>query len=162
MTKPTKWHVRPAKTQISLGIRPVLSESSLPAWRKLGSLATHWAHSEDSDQTGRMPRLIGVFAGCTCHFVGFVTRRLKYIFGDDIKYLINYRTGTEHYRNPRIWISHMSLTTAPDCELRSIDLILHKLLVHVHSHCTTKASEVPTVYWLQEESFHSYLTRHVF
>ena len=25
MTKPTKWHMRPAKTQISLGIRPVLS-----------------------------------------------------------------------------------------------------------------------------------------
>ena len=24
----------------------------------LGSLATHKAHSEDSDQTGRMPRLI--------------------------------------------------------------------------------------------------------
>ena len=33
--------VRPAKTQISLGIRPVRSESLLPAWRKLGSLATH-------------------------------------------------------------------------------------------------------------------------
>ena len=62
MTKPTKWHVRPAKTQISLGIRPVWSESSLSAWRKLGSLATHWAHSEYSDQTGRMPRLIWVFA----------------------------------------------------------------------------------------------------
>ena len=61
-TKPTKWHVRPAKTQISLGIRPVWSESSLSTWRKLGSLATHWAHSEDSDQTGRMPRLIRVFA----------------------------------------------------------------------------------------------------
>ena len=41
VTKPTKWHVRPAKTQISLGIRPVWSESSLSAWRKLGSLATH-------------------------------------------------------------------------------------------------------------------------
>ena len=54
MTKPTKWHVRSAKTQISLGIRPVWSESSLSAWRKLGSLATHGAHSEDSDQTGRM------------------------------------------------------------------------------------------------------------
>ena len=26
---------------------------------------THWAHSEDSDQTWQMPRLIGVFAGCT-------------------------------------------------------------------------------------------------
>ena len=38
------------------------SESSLSAWRKLGSLATHWVHSEDSDQTGRMPRLIWVFA----------------------------------------------------------------------------------------------------
>ena len=60
MTNPTKWHVRPAKTQIGLGINPVWSESSLSAWRKLGSLATHWAHSEDSDQTGRMPRLIWV------------------------------------------------------------------------------------------------------
>ena len=35
------------------------------AWRKLGSLTTHWAHSEDSDQTGRMPRLIWVFTGRT-------------------------------------------------------------------------------------------------
>ena len=54
MTKPTKWHVRPVKTQISPSIRPVRSESSLSAWIKLGSIiATHWAHSEDSDQTGR-------------------------------------------------------------------------------------------------------------
>ena len=57
--------VRPAKTQISLDIRPVWSESSLSARRKRGSLAIHWAHSEDSDQTGRMPRLIWVFAGRT-------------------------------------------------------------------------------------------------
>ena len=55
----------PAKTQICLGIRPVWSEPSLSAWRKLGSLASHWAFSEDSDQTGRMPRLIWVFAGRT-------------------------------------------------------------------------------------------------
>ena len=60
MTKQTKWHVRPAKTQISLGIRPVKSEFSPSAWRKLGSLAAHWAHTEGSDQTGRMPRLIWV------------------------------------------------------------------------------------------------------
>ena len=96
MTKPTKWHVRPAKTQISLDIRPVWSESSLSAWGKLGSLAsipnskfihfsgytiiynymrcntisnilvaTHWTHSEDSDQTERMPRLIWVLVGRT-------------------------------------------------------------------------------------------------
>ena len=48
MTKPTKWHVRPAMAS---------------AWGKLWSLAINWAHSEDSDQTGRMPRLIWVFAG---------------------------------------------------------------------------------------------------
>ena len=33
-------------TQISLGIRPVWSESSLSAWRNLGPLATHWAHGK--------------------------------------------------------------------------------------------------------------------
>ena len=53
------------KTQISQGICPVWSASSLSAWRKLGSLATHWTHSEDSDQTGRMPRLIWFFTGRT-------------------------------------------------------------------------------------------------
>ena len=75
MTRPTKWHVRPAKNQISLGSRPFWSESSLSAWRKL----TQWAHSEDSDQTGEMPRLIWVFAGRTCHFVGFVMKRINYL-----------------------------------------------------------------------------------
>ena len=77
MTKPTKWHVRPAKIQLSLGIRPVWSESSLSAGRKLGSLATHWVHSTDSDQTGQMPRLIWVFAGRACHFVGFLNYVVK-------------------------------------------------------------------------------------
>ena len=43
--------------------RRLRSESSLSAWRNLGSLATHWAHSKDTNQTGRMPRLIWVFAG---------------------------------------------------------------------------------------------------
>ena len=63
--KTNKMTVRPAKTQISLDTRPVWLESSLSAWRKLGSLATHWTHSEGSDQTERMPRLIWVFAGRT-------------------------------------------------------------------------------------------------
>ena len=76
MTRPKEWHVRAEKIQISLDIHPVWSASSLSAWRKLGPLATYWTHSEDSDQTGRMPRLISVFAGRTCHFVGFVMRRL--------------------------------------------------------------------------------------
>ena len=62
MTKPTKWHVRQAKSQVSLDVRADWPESSLSAWRRIGSLATQWAHSEDSDQIGRMPRLIWVFA----------------------------------------------------------------------------------------------------
>ena len=43
------------------------SDQSLhcPHKESLGSLATQWVHSEDSDQTGRMPRLIWVFAGRT-------------------------------------------------------------------------------------------------
>ena len=56
----------------------VWSEASLSARRRCGSLAIHWAHSDDSYQTGQMPRLIWVFAGRTCHFVGFVMRRLNY------------------------------------------------------------------------------------
>ena len=54
----------------------IWSESSLSAWRKLGSLAAYWAHCEDSDQTRRMPRLIWVFAERTDHFVGFVVSHL--------------------------------------------------------------------------------------
>ena len=72
MTTPTKWPVCPVQTRISLGIHPVWSESLLSVWRNLGFLATKWAHSEDSDQTGRMPRLICIFAVHTGHLVGFV------------------------------------------------------------------------------------------
>ena len=39
---------------------------------------SEWARSKDSNQTGWMPRLIWVFAGRICHFVGFVMRRLIY------------------------------------------------------------------------------------
>ena len=56
MTKPTIWPVRPAKIQISLGT---------------GSLATHWAQSEDSDQTGLDAHVI---------FFGFVMCKLIIIY----------------------------------------------------------------------------------
>ena len=57
--------VRSGKTQISLGIRPVWSESSLCAqWLAKAPSFLH-ADSEDFEQTGRMPRLIWVFAGRT-------------------------------------------------------------------------------------------------
>ena len=73
--KTNKMTVHPAKTQISLGIRPVWSESSLSAWRKLGSLATHWAYSEDwSDWADAQADLS--LRWVHTHFVGFVTRWL--------------------------------------------------------------------------------------
>ena len=56
--KTNKVSVRPAKTQISLGVCPVWWESSLSAWRKLGSLATHWLHSEIWVFTGRTVTLL--------------------------------------------------------------------------------------------------------
>ena len=68
-----------AKTQISLGICPVWSESSLSTWRKLGSLATLWVHREDSGQTGRMPRLIWVFAGRTLILLVLSCRGSHYV-----------------------------------------------------------------------------------
>ena len=40
------------------------------------------ADREDSDQTGWMPRLIGVLAGRTGHIVGFVVLRLIYVYSE--------------------------------------------------------------------------------
>ena len=77
MTKQIKWHVRPAKTQINLGIRPVWSESLLCAqWVAKDARCLH-ADIEDSDQTGRMLMLIWVFVGRTGHIAVFVMSRLS-------------------------------------------------------------------------------------
>ena len=59
MTKPTKQHVRQANNP------PSLIRDFAVRMKKVLSYSSHWAHSEDSDQTGRMPRLIWVFAGRT-------------------------------------------------------------------------------------------------
>ena len=70
MTKPTKWLCAQLR-QISLGICPVWSESSLCAqWVTKDPSFLH-ADSEDSGETGRMPRLIWVFAGRTQSFCWF-------------------------------------------------------------------------------------------
>ena len=65
MTKPTKWLC--AQRRLRSAWASALSDRSLccPHKEKYMSLATHWAHSVDTDQTGRMPRLIWVFAGRT-------------------------------------------------------------------------------------------------
>ena len=80
MTKPIKWHVRPAKTQISLGIRLVWAESSL---------CTQWVakdpsflYTDSEDWSDWADKLICLFAGPTGDFVGFVMRRLSMLIGD--------------------------------------------------------------------------------
>ena len=69
MTKPTKGQVCSAKTQISLGIHPLWSESSLCAQWVAKDPRYLYADSADSDQTGRMPRMIWVFTGHTSHLL---------------------------------------------------------------------------------------------
>ena len=64
MTKPTMW-LCTQRRQISLGICPVWSESLLCAQRVDKDPSFLHADNEDSDQTGRMSRLIWVFAGHT-------------------------------------------------------------------------------------------------
>ena len=70
--KTNKLTVCPAKTQISLGIRPVWLESSLCAQWVAKDPSFLETDSEDSDQTGRMPRPDLSLRWAQTHFVGFV------------------------------------------------------------------------------------------
>ena len=76
--KPTNNNKRAASWQNQQNNLCALSDqSSLCAqWVAEDPMFLH-ADSEDFDQTGRMPRLIWVFAARTCHLVGFMMRRLK-------------------------------------------------------------------------------------
>ena len=75
MTKPTKWLC--AKRGLKSAWAFAQSDQSLRCALN-GYLRTQafFMRTAKTDQTGRMPRLIRVFAGRTCHFVGFVVRRL--------------------------------------------------------------------------------------
>ena len=64
-------YISRTKTQISLHIRAVWSETTLFIWRNFAFLAIHNAHSKDSDQTARMREsLLGAHVCpkicCTC------------------------------------------------------------------------------------------------
>ena len=76
--KTNKMSVRPAKTQISLGIRPVWSESSLRAQQVAKDPSFLHADSEVSDQTGRKARVNRSLRWANSHFVGFMMSRLIY------------------------------------------------------------------------------------
>ena len=98
--KTTFKHVHPTKTQISLRIRAVWSESSLSAFRKIVSLTIENAPSEDSDQTAQMRRLIWIFAGRTFTKARFLT--LRFIFS--VFQASSVRTG--------MWWEHGIITTS--------------------------------------------------
>ena len=120
MTKPTKW-LCAQQRQISLGIHPVWSESLLCAqWVAKDPSFLH-ADSEDSDQTGQMPRLIRVFAGHTCHFVGFVVKRLN------LKDLIPY--GPFPYKMDH-FVAIYFRKSLPSC-LRSLKILQYKIFMAI-------------------------------
>ena len=76
MTKPTKWHVRPAKTQISLGIRPVWSVFAVHRkkhWALNYLLSAQWRLWSDWVDAQADLSLCDFV-----DFVGFVMRLLKY------------------------------------------------------------------------------------
>ena len=92
--KTNKMICTPAKTQTSLGICPVWSESLQCTQCVAEDPMFLHADSKNSDQTGRMPRLIWVFTGHIGHFVGFVMRWLIYRLED-----VNGLKNNEKYDN---------------------------------------------------------------
>ena len=71
--KTNKITVRPVKTQFSLGGAQQVKDPGV----------LH-VDSEDSDQTGRMPRLIWVFAGCTVILLIFVMRQHSFLLANGL------------------------------------------------------------------------------
>ena len=99
-----KMTVLPAKTQISLGIRSVWSESSLSTLRSLGSLATQWAHSENWSD---WPDAQADLSLCWAHndFVGFVMSQLMFFFGLSIRQI------SEKFGHPKNCCNHPKMLT---------------------------------------------------
>ena len=138
--KTNKMTVRPAKTQISLGIRPVWSESSLSAWSKLGSFATHWANSEDSDQTVQMSRLIRVFAGrtlillvlwCRCSIIPFF----------------------ENNKLPLLWSPRLSRTQLILCGMHHLIFCGFSYLQNTSTYCPFPDELVPIIQTVSSKEY---------
>ena len=69
MTKPTKWVCAQRRLRSAWASPPLWSESSRCAQWVAKDSSFHHVGSEDSDQTGQMPRLIWVFAGRTLNLL---------------------------------------------------------------------------------------------
>ena len=77
MIQPTKWLCAPRRLRSAWASAQSDQSLRCPAWRKLGSLGTHWAQSEDwLDWEDTQADLSLRWA--QSHFVGFVMNRLIY------------------------------------------------------------------------------------
>ena len=72
-------YLRPATIQISLRIRAVWSESSQVRFMIAKDAKCFHVDNEDSDQTARKCKLIGLFVGRTCKKVRFLALYLNVI-----------------------------------------------------------------------------------
>ena len=106
-TKYIKTACAPSEDTYSLGIYPVWSKSSLSAWRKLGSLATHLAHSEDwSDcadaqadpSPGWSHKPYCRFCRALAHFI-FLNSQVTSYFPQLVFFLILYFKNALHIAN---------------------------------------------------------------
>ena len=124
-TKPAKWPVHPAKTLISLWIRPVWSESSLSVWRNFGPLTILRVHGEDwSDWVGAHADLSLRWAHAELH------RKVQLMF---VKHADIF-TIWPHREVQRVFVKHTDIFTMwPHCKvcLNSRHL----------SRCTTKPTK---------------------
>ena len=88
-TKLTKWHMRPAKKQISLGIRQVWSESSLSSKETLSKKRRLWSDWADAqpDLSLRWARMS--FCGF-CHLAAQMTSLFRFlkVWGRRLKKLV--------------------------------------------------------------------------
>ena len=112
---------------------------TVSGWRNLGSLATHWADSEDSDQIGRMPRLIWVL-------VGFVLQLLKcFDWGNKQPWLCSVWSGFNLFaslRNLLIW----SLIESTH-EILAL-FVLRKFILQIHMRSHPVGLDIWFLVWL--------------
>ena len=92
------------------------SESSLSAWRKLWSLATHWVPSKDSDQTGRMDAQadLGLRWGHMpfCRFCHALAHRCKFTAHTNSKNLVLlWKAQRKHSLQAKIQINEIYKTS---------------------------------------------------
>ena len=165
--------VRPAKTQISLGIRQVWSESSLCAqWVAKDPRFLH-ADSEDSDQTGRMPKLIWVFAGPHCwlchdvaHIISFWSFCIKGLTMGCFEYAciimpagmsrVAFITAHEQIEYNRIWHIFIYLAWFPASKRISFSEHNLSTLQLMLSTCEETLKSIPVLHHEAEYNFSTF------